>query len=152
MELFLKVNLKKLLRRFLKSINKGLVNDKFNDMVYLRNNTEPDSVVRLIETYFADVGMILSELSLHVDTLKVDFAKLASLAREIEDKSTSIGAEHMRLACSDLIKACDAEHKKNFSRTLPWVKNEFTNTRKKLDAVVQMERRIIRVWSSQSSN
>ncbi|XP_027342438.1 histidine-containing phosphotransfer protein 1-like isoform X2 [Abrus precatorius] len=130
----------------------GVVNDKFNETLSLKRTGEPDCVVQLIETYFEDVETMLSEIYRHIDNSKADFRKLASLAREIEDRSTSIGAEHMRLACPDLIKACDEKHKNNFQVALPWLRNEFDHTRNKLGSFVQMERRIIRLESAQSSN
>ncbi|XP_020204079.1 histidine-containing phosphotransfer protein 1-like [Cajanus cajan] len=144
--------LKGLLQGYMKSLfDEGVVSDQFNVIMSLKRIGETDRAVQMIETYFADVEKILFELSRHVDNPTVDFSKLASLAREIEDKSASIGAEHMRLACPDIIKACDEKNHQSFSRSLPWLKNEFSNTRNKLAAFVQMERRIIRIESSQSS-
>ncbi|KAG5114595.1 hypothetical protein JHK82_037864 [Glycine max] len=143
--------LKGLLQGYMKSLfDEGVVNDQFNMIVALKRIGEPDRVVQLIETYFSNVEMILFELSRHVDNPKVSFCKLASLAREIEDKSTSIGAEQMKLACSDVIKACNEKHQENFSRSMSWLKIEFSKTKNKLEAFVQMERRIIRLEISQS--
>ncbi|KAK7402074.1 hypothetical protein VNO78_14049 [Psophocarpus tetragonolobus] len=144
--------LKGLLRGYMKSLfDEGVVNDQFNMIMALKRIGEPDRAVKLIEKYFADGERIVSELSRHIDNPKPDFCKLASLAREIEYKSTSIGAEQVRLACPDVIKACDEKNKKNFSRTLPWLKDEFSNTRNKLAALVKMERKIVRFERSQSS-
>jgi hypothetical protein len=45
----------------------GVVNDHFNAIVCLNNTVERrDHVVQQIETYFADVDMILTEISLDV--------------------------------------------------------------------------------------
>ncbi|KAK7324871.1 hypothetical protein VNO77_28769 [Canavalia gladiata] len=111
--------LKGLLQGYINSLfDEGVVNEKFNETLLLKRTGEPDCVVQLIEAYFADVEMILSELSRHVDNPKADFCKLASLAHEIKDRSTSIGAEQIRIACSDLIKACDEKHPKKWSEGL----------------------------------
>ncbi|XP_008227589.1 PREDICTED: histidine-containing phosphotransfer protein 1-like isoform X2 [Prunus mume] len=88
---------------------------------------------------------MLSELTSLSDLPDVDFSKLATLARSIEEKSSLVGAEHVRSACADLIQACERMHKQNFLRALGWIKNEFAHTRNKLDSFVQMERRIFRV-------
>ncbi|KAL2331944.1 hypothetical protein Fmac_019525 [Flemingia macrophylla] len=143
--------LKGLLQGYVKSLfDEGVVDDQFNVVMSLKRIGEADRAVDMIETYVGDVEKILSELSRHVDDPTVDFCKLKSLARELEDRSASIGAEHVRLACADVIKACDEKHHQNFSRNLPWLKNEFSNTKNKLSAFVQMERRIMRVEGSQS--
>ncbi|XLU26177.1 hypothetical protein S245_062243, partial [Arachis hypogaea] len=112
----------------------GLVNDQF---LSLKNTEELDCVVQIIDKYFEYVDMILPELSCQFDNSKVDFSKLASLVREIEEKSTSIGTEHMRLACSVLIKACDENNKKSFTQSLLWLKREFSNTKNKLTSIIQ---------------
>ncbi|KAK7272211.1 hypothetical protein RJT34_28681 [Clitoria ternatea] len=144
--------LKGILRGYLNSLfDEGVVNDKFNQTLALKHTGEPECVVKLIETYFADVERNLSELSRHMDHPTADFSKLASLAREIEDKSTRIGADHMRLACPNLIKACDEKNPRSYARTLTWLKNEFHNTRNKLTAFVTMERKIIRLEGPRSS-
>ncbi|XP_034222422.1 histidine-containing phosphotransfer protein 1-like isoform X2 [Prunus dulcis] len=88
---------------------------------------------------------MLSELTSLSDLPDVDFSKLATLARSIEEKSSLVGAENVRSACADLIQACERMHKQNFLRALGWIKNEFAHTRNKLDSFVQMERRIFRV-------
>lgn len=44
----------------------GVVNDRFNEIICRRNTGERDHVVQLIESYLADVDMILAELSRHV--------------------------------------------------------------------------------------
>ncbi|CAL0332333.1 unnamed protein product [Lupinus luteus] len=144
--------LKGLLQDYLNSLfNEGIVNDQFNELLSLENTRGPDYVVTSISTYIADVEMILSDISHHVENSKVDFSHMASLARAIEDKSASIGAEHMMLACSDLIKACDEKHKRKLIRSLPWTKSEFTQTKNKFMDLVRMEMRIIRFQSSQPS-
>ncbi|KEH38971.1 histidine containing phosphotransfer protein, putative [Medicago truncatula] len=170
--------LKGLMQGYLSALlDEGVVNDRFNAIVCLNNTVERrERVVQQIETYFADVDMILTEISLDVDNSAFDFSRLASLARQIEEKSDrnwyinagkwgrilfdyrtvealrGIGAEHMRLACPEFIKACDEMNKRMLSRTLLWVKHEFANTKRKLEAFVQMERRIIRLERSNSSN
>ena len=45
----------------------GVVNDRFNAIVCLNNTVErSDRVVEQIETYLADVDMLLTEISLDV--------------------------------------------------------------------------------------
>ncbi|ESW22084.1 hypothetical protein PHAVU_005G125700 [Phaseolus vulgaris] len=143
--------LRGLLQGYTKSLfDEGVVNDQFNVIMALKRIGEPNHVVQLIETYLADVERILFELFRHVENEKSDLRKLTSLAREIEDKSTRIGAELMKAACYDVIKACDENHQQRFSRGLILLKKEFGNTKNKLNSFVQMEKRIIRLEKSQS--
>ncbi|AES67027.2 uncharacterized protein [Medicago truncatula] len=146
--------LKGLMQGYLSALlDEGVVNDRFNAMVGLNNTVERrDRVVQQIETYFADVDMILAEISLDFANSAFDFSKFASLARQVEDKSESIGAEYMRIACPEFVKACDEMNKIMLDLTLLWVKHQFATTKRKLETFVQMERRIIRLERSNSSD
>ncbi|XP_028756828.1 histidine-containing phosphotransfer protein 1-like [Neltuma alba] len=128
------------------------MNDQFHRIHSQRRTEEPDCVVKLIEAYFEDVEAILSDLSSHADESNVGLTKLSALAREIEDKSKSIGAEHVKLACPGLIQACDENHKRKFDRSLMWVKSEFSSTKTKLEPYIRMERRIIRYMESKAES
>nr|KJB53551.1 hypothetical protein B456_009G087000 [Gossypium raimondii] len=63
----------------------------------------------------------------------------------------SIGAEHVRLACVDLMQACEQMQKQKFLLALDWTKTEFTQTQNKLQVLVQMERRIMRLEAKQKN-
>ncbi|XP_021901401.1 histidine-containing phosphotransfer protein 1-like isoform X2 [Carica papaya] len=122
----------------------GILNDRFSQIQNLKSVEQPDHVVQLINAYCTNVEIILSEIESysHPD---VDFSKLTSLARQVEERSSRIGAEHVRLACTGLIQACDQLQEDKFLMALSWMKNEFTITRDKLQAIVQMDRRIMRL-------
>ncbi|XP_054815106.1 histidine-containing phosphotransfer protein 1-like isoform X2 [Prosopis cineraria] len=132
-------------------LDEGIINDQFN-RIHSQRTEESDFVVKLVEAYFRDVEAILSDLSSHADESNVDLTKLSALPREIQDKSTSIGAELVKHACRELIQACDENHKRKFDRSLMWVQSEFSLTKTKLESYVRMERRIIRYVESKSQS
>ncbi|KGN46940.1 hypothetical protein Csa_021097 [Cucumis sativus] len=137
--------LKGLLQDYVQSlIEERIVNERFSQI--LTKFEEPDCV-QLINIYLRDVESILSELSITVDSLDLDFSKLSLLADKIEKKSTRIGAQHMKLAATRLIEACDKEDQKIVSQDFNWMKHEFTITQNKFQPVIQMEQRILRVMS-----
>ncbi|KAF3455287.1 hypothetical protein FNV43_RR05735 [Rhamnella rubrinervis] len=193
-----------LLQGYVQSLfDEGVVNNQFSQIQTLKSMEQPDIVVQLIDTYFVDVEIILSELTSYSDFPNVDFSKLALLADKVKEKSSCIGAEHVRLACDELIQASDQMHKQkyefslqlasanlkslfdeiseeeksptrlacsdedyrkilydvvlllshchlqSFFRALSFTKNEFTRTRKKLEAYARMEHKIIRLESRQ---
>ncbi|XP_050208279.1 uncharacterized protein LOC126657597 isoform X2 [Mercurialis annua] len=121
----------------------GIVNDQFCFIQTLKTVEEPDRVVQLINTYCTDVEAILLELTRYMELPEVNFLNLEALAHQIEEKSLSIGAEHMRLACAGLIQACHDMQKRN------WMKSEFSRTRSKLHVFVQTERKVLRLEKKQ---
>uniref|UniRef100_A0A7N2KM22 Histidine-containing phosphotransfer protein n=1 Tax=Quercus lobata TaxID=97700 RepID=A0A7N2KM22_QUELO len=131
--------LKGLLQGYVQSLfDEGIVNDQFSQIHTLKSEEEPEHVVQLIDKYFVDVETILSELTSKIDCPDVDFSKLSELVHKVDERSLSIGAKHVKLACADLIKSCDQMNKENFSRALIWIKNEFSHTRNKLEAYAQL--------------
>ncbi|KAK8550800.1 hypothetical protein V6N13_119307 [Hibiscus sabdariffa] len=96
-----------------------------------------DHFGQLINTYCLDVESIISQLASYIDLPDVDFSKLAALTTEVAERSSRIGAEHVRLACLDLMQACDQKQKQNFLRALNWTKTEFARTKNKLQVIVQ---------------
>ncbi|XP_056165583.1 uncharacterized protein LOC115679279 [Syzygium oleosum] len=127
-----------LLQEYVQSLlNEGIVNDQFASVQTLKSTDEPDAIIRLITSYFADVEAVLSELTRSIDSPEADFDQLAAQANTIKEKSLCIGAEHMKLACDSLIRACEEKQGRKFSQALNWIENEFARTQDKLDAVVQ---------------
>ncbi|KAF8039564.1 hypothetical protein BT93_B1934 [Corymbia citriodora subsp. variegata] len=137
-----------LLQEYVHSLlDEGIVNDQFASVQTLKSTDEPDAIIRLITSYFADLEAVLSELTRFIDSPEADFDQLAAQANTIKEKSLCIGAEHMIRACDILIHACEEKQGRKFSQALNWMKAEFAQTQDKLDAVVQMEKRILRLES-----
>ncbi|CAB4283000.1 unnamed protein product [Prunus armeniaca] len=81
--------LKGLLRGYVQSLfNEGIVNNQFSQIQTLKSDEDPDCALRLINIYLLDVERMLSELTSLSDLPDVDFSKLATLARSIEEKSS----------------------------------------------------------------
>ncbi|GLT66422.1 hypothetical protein SLA2020_387870 [Shorea laevis] len=100
--------LRGLIQEYVQSLfDEGILNNQFSQIQTLKSVEEPENVVQLIDTYFIDVETILSELTTYIDYPDFDFSKLSTLVHKVEERSLSIGAEHMRLACADLIRACN---------------------------------------------
>ncbi|XP_024926346.2 histidine-containing phosphotransfer protein 1 isoform X2 [Ziziphus jujuba] len=127
-----------LLEEYVQSLfDEGIVNDQFSQIQTLKSMEQPDLVVQLIDAYLVDVEMILSELTSYSDFPDVDFSKVTLLAHKVKDRSSCIGAEHVRLACDELIQASVQMNKQNFVRALSWIKKEFSCTQDKLESYAQ---------------
>ncbi|XP_022957715.1 histidine-containing phosphotransfer protein 5-like isoform X4 [Cucurbita moschata] len=143
-----RVSGKGLLQDYVQSLlNEKIIDERFSQ---IRTKLEEPDFIQLINVYLNDVESRLSEFSCFIDSVDVNFSKLSLMAHKIEEKSTRIGARHMKLASIHLIQACDKEDHKLVSQSLCWMKHEFINTRNKLQPVLQMEQRILRLMSKQT--
>ncbi|XVF69138.1 hypothetical protein PTKIN_Ptkin11bG0056700 [Pterospermum kingtungense] len=141
---------KGLLQQYVQSLlNEGIVNDQFSRIQHLTIIGRGDHFVQLINKYCLDVEAILSQLESYIDLPTVDISKLAALAEEVAERSSCIGAEHVRLASENLMQACSQMRKQHFLQALGWTKTEFDHTHSKLQVVVQMERKIMRLEAKQ---
>ncbi|GAB2234841.1 hypothetical protein Drorol1_Dr00004108 [Drosera rotundifolia] len=123
----------------------GIINDQLGKVVAQKCLDDPDFIVRRIHVYTNDAYTLLLEMKHSIDLPDVDFTKLAGHAQMLHGKSSRIGAEHMRLACTGLIQACAEKDRSKISRALTWAETEFDKTRNALESIAQMEQRIIRV-------
>ncbi|KAL9262623.1 Histidine-containing phosphotransfer protein 1-like protein [Drosera capensis] len=135
-----------LLQDYLHSlVRQGIINDQLAKVVTQNCLDDPDFIVRSIHVYTNDADMLLLEIKNSIDLPGVDFTKLAGHAQILHMKSSRIGADHMRLACTGLIQASIEKDRSKLSRALTWAETEFDKTRNALESIAQMEQRIIRV-------
>ncbi|KAA8550185.1 hypothetical protein F0562_001869 [Nyssa sinensis] len=132
------------LRRFIQRMHdQGIVSDKFCQLQVMKEAVRPDFVVRTITMYCLAAQNLFSQLTNQINQTEVNFIKIEVYAREFFDRSSSIGAEHVRIACADIVRGCHENDKDHCSRALNWTKNEFSRLRRNLETIVQMERKII---------
>ncbi|XP_052883776.1 histidine-containing phosphotransfer protein 2-like isoform X2 [Gossypium arboreum] len=119
---------KGLLEQYVQSLfNEGIINEQFSRIQHLKMVGRTEHFVQLINSYCLDVESILAQLASSFDLPEVDFSKLAALAAEVTERSS------------------------RFLLALDWTKTEFTQTQNKLQVLVQMERRIMRLEAKQKN-
>ncbi|KAJ4724770.1 putative Histidine-containing phosphotransfer protein [Melia azedarach] len=133
-----------LLRSFIQSMyDEGIVNDDFYQLLAMKDTARQDYVVRAITTYCLSAQNLFSLLTYHITQPEVDYYQVDTVARDFYARTCSIGAEHVKLSCAELIQACQENDKEYCSRALYWTKNEYSKLRRKFETLVQMERKII---------
>ncbi|KAF5447535.1 hypothetical protein F2P56_033084 [Juglans regia] len=130
---------KGLLQGFIQCMyDEGFVNDQFWQLQMMKSSrNQPDYVVRVVTSYCSSAQTLFSQLTHHINQENVDFLQVKVSARELYDKSSSVGAEHVKLACAELLVACEGHDKEYCSKALYWTKNEFAHLRRKFETLVQ---------------
>ncbi|KAL9416445.1 hypothetical protein AB3S75_039608 [Citrus x aurantiifolia] len=133
-----------LLRSFVQSMHEeGIVNDDFYQLLAMKETVRQDYVVRAVTSYCLSAQNLFSHLTYHICQPEVDYHQVNTAACEFYARTSSIGAEHVKLSCAELIQACQENDKEYCSRALYWTKNEYSKLRRKFETLVQMERKII---------
>ncbi|GLT66423.1 hypothetical protein SLA2020_387880 [Shorea laevis] len=104
---------KGLLRGFIQSMyDEGIINDQFWQLQAMKHVNQPDYVVRAITSYCVSAQNLFSQLTGLIEQENVNFHQVNVSVRELYEKSSSVGAEHVKLSCAELLHA-SAEHDKD---------------------------------------
>ncbi|GAV77097.1 hypothetical protein CFOL_v3_20569, partial [Cephalotus follicularis] len=66
----------------------GIINDQFSHIQSLKTVEEADCIVKMINTYCAEVETLLKELAFSVGLPDMEFSKFVVLLRQVEEKSS----------------------------------------------------------------
>ncbi|KAK9999539.1 hypothetical protein SO802_019142 [Lithocarpus litseifolius] len=111
----------------------GYVNDQFWQIQQMKKTTQPDYAVRAVTSYCMSAQNLFTQLTDHINQENVDFHQVNVSACELFEQSNSVGAAHVKHACVEL-------HDKDYcSKTLYWIKNEFSQLKRKFETVVQLK-------------
>ncbi|KAK9175608.1 hypothetical protein WN944_027615 [Citrus x changshan-huyou] len=115
-----------LLRSFVQSMHEeGIVNDDFYQLLAMKETVRPDYVVRAVTSYCLSAQNLFSHLTYHICQPEVDYHQVNTAACEFYARTSShvlimhnmfpawysIGAEHVKLSCAELIQACQENDK-----------------------------------------
>ncbi|XP_059659365.1 histidine-containing phosphotransfer protein 1-like [Cornus florida] len=130
---------KERLRRLVQAMYiEGIVNAAFCELQSMKEVIQPDFVVRAITLYCLAAQNLFSLLTSQLDQTDIDFYQVQVYARDLLERSSSVGAENVMIACADLILASQANDKDYCSRALNSTKNDFSRLRRDLETIVQV--------------
>ncbi|KAL5763793.1 hypothetical protein ACOSP7_016156 [Xanthoceras sorbifolium] len=135
---------KNLFRTFVQSMHdEGLINNDFNQVLAMRETVKRDYVVRTVTSYCMSTEALFTHMTCLISQPMVDYLQIDAGARELFTRATGVGAERVKLACTELVQACEQNNMENCYRALYWAKTEYSKLRRKFETLVQMERKII---------
>ncbi|XP_044482703.1 histidine-containing phosphotransfer protein 1-like isoform X3 [Mangifera indica] len=116
--------------------DEGIVNDEFFQLLAMKDAIRQDYVVRAITSYCIYAQNLFSYLTYHIQP-EVDYHQVDASACDFFLRTSSIGAEHVKLSCAELIQACQENDKEYCSCALYWTKNEYSKLRRKFETLLQ---------------
>ncbi|KAL3752352.1 hypothetical protein ACJRO7_013065 [Eucalyptus globulus] len=121
----------------------GIIDGRFCQLQAFKESIGPDFVVRSVISYRVFVRNLFINLTNHISQVNVNFYAVSSAARDLYERTDSIGAVHVKLACTELLHASEANSPEDSSQALYWTKSAFSKLQRKLETLVQIERKII---------
>ncbi|PON83150.1 histidine phosphotransferase [Trema orientale] len=121
-------------------IGQDILNSQFTQLQALRDQTNPDFVVKVVDLFCSDAQNIIKILIKHmyVSQEDTDFHQMDPYVHQLRGCTSSIGAQSMTMACADLYQAFAARNKKMCLKVLHKIECEYFTLYDKLRDVVQV--------------
>ncbi|XP_042991930.1 histidine-containing phosphotransfer protein 1-like isoform X3 [Carya illinoinensis] len=153
------VQLQKQLVDYIASLfHEGFLDEQFNQLQQLQDESNPDFVVEVVSLFFEDSERLLNELAKALYALReqetIDFRKVDAHVHQFKGSSSSIGAHRVQNVCITFRNYCEEQ---NVEGVEPWhrclkclqqVKHEYSLVRNKLETLFQLEKQIIAAGGS----
>ncbi|XP_062168193.1 histidine-containing phosphotransfer protein 1-like [Alnus glutinosa] len=120
----------------------GMLDSQFAQIQVLQDASNPNFVAEVIMIFCKDAERIILEMNNYLAQQDVDFSKLNSFVHQLKGSSSSIGAQHLKLACNDLHQASEDKNKERCQQALNRIAHKYCLLRSKFQTLIQLEKTI----------
>ncbi|KAG6701513.1 histidine-containing phosphotransfer protein 1-like isoform X5 [Carya illinoinensis] len=143
------VQLQKQLVDYIASLfHEGFLDEQFNQLQQLQDESNPDFVVEVVSLFFEDSERLLNELAKALEQETIDFRKVDAHVHQFKGSSSSIGAHRVQNVCITFRNYCEEQNVEGCLKCLQQVKHEYSLVRNKLETLFQLEKQIIAAGGS----
>ncbi|XP_058222358.1 histidine-containing phosphotransfer protein 1-like [Rhododendron vialii] len=138
------VQLQKQLADYTRSLfNEGFLDDQFNQLQQLQDESNPEFVVEVVSLFFQDSQRLVNELAKDLEQQSVDFKKVDAHVHQLKGSSSSIGAQRVQKACISFRNYCDEQNTEGCLKCLQQLKNEYSLVKNKLETLFKLEQQLL---------
>jgi histidine-containing phosphotransfer protein len=119
----------------------GLLNDQFQQLMQLQDESNPNFVKEVVELYFQDSAVKLERLSARLAESPPDYSEVDALVHQFKGSSASFGAQTITQYCVQLREACHRRDQRGCQALLEQVKQNYTVLKSKLEVFMQLEQK-----------
>ncbi|KAH7543153.1 histidine-containing phosphotransfer protein 1 isoform X1 [Ziziphus jujuba] len=131
--------------------SEGFLDDQFNQLQQLQDESNPDFVVEVVYVFFEDSERLLNELAKTLDQQSIDFRKVDAHVHQLKGSSSSIGAQRVQRVCIPFRNNCEEQNIEGCLRCLQQVKQEYTLVKNKLETLFKLEQQLLAAQRSMST-
>ncbi|KAF8392518.1 hypothetical protein HHK36_022861 [Tetracentron sinense] len=139
-------------RRFLdytaSLFREGFLDDQFNQLQQLQDESNPDFVVEIVSLFFQDSEKLLNNLTRALDQQSVDYKRVDAHVHQLKGSSSSIGAYRVKNVCIAFRSYCEEQNIQGCLRCLHQVKHEYSLVKNKLETLLRLEQQILAAGGS----
>jgi len=116
-----------------------ILDDQFQQLLDLQDETNPDFVSEVVELYFEDSVQKIERIHQLLSTPVPDFNELDQVVHQFKGSSASLGAMTMAQLCIKLREGCQMQDGAACSALLGQVREAFALLKSRLDMFLQLE-------------
>ncbi|CAK7340818.1 unnamed protein product [Dovyalis caffra] len=118
--------------------NEGILDDQFNQLQQLQDESNPDFVVEVVTLFFEDSERLLNELAKALEQQSVDYRKIDAHVHQLKGSSSSIGAQRVQKVCIAFRNCCEDRNIEGCQKCLQQVKHEYSLVKTKLETLFKV--------------
>ena len=116
-----------------------ILDDQFQQLLDLQDETNPDFVREVVELYFEDSVQKIERIHQLLSTPVPDFNELDQVVHQFKGSSASLGAMAMAQLCIKLREGCQMQDGAACGALLGQVREAFALLKSRLDMFLQLE-------------
>ncbi|KAF7805151.1 histidine-containing phosphotransfer protein 1-like [Senna tora] len=145
------VHLRKQLVDYTASLfQEGFLDDQFNQLQQLQDESNPEFVVEVVTLFFEDAERLLNELATSLAQQSIDFKRVDAHVHQLKGSSSSIGAQRVHTVCIAFRNYCEQQNVEGCLKSLQLVKEEYSLVKNKLETLFKMEQQLLGAGGSVS--
>lgn len=127
----------------------GFLDDQFNQLQLLQDESNPDFVVEVVALFFEDAEKLLNQLEKEIgQENNVDFKRVDALVHQLKGSSSSIGAQRVQRVCIAFKNYCEEKNIEGCFKSLQDIKQEYTLVKTKFETLFKMEQQLFAAGGS----
>ncbi|KAH8507401.1 hypothetical protein Peur_049434 [Populus x canadensis] len=128
--------------------NEGFLDDQFNQLQQLQDESNPDFVVELVTLFFEDSEKLINELAKDLEQQSIDYRKIDAHVHQLKGSSSSIGVQRVQKVCIAFRNYCEERNIEGCQKCLQQVKNEYSLVKSKLETLFKLEQQVLAAGGS----
>jgi histidine-containing phosphotransfer peotein len=121
--------------------SEGVLDDQFQQLLALQDESNPDFVREVVTLYFEDSMGKIERVQQLLNGPSPDYAELDAIVHQFKGSSASLGATHITQLCIKLREACQAQNVAACAALVAQVREAYALLQARLQVFLQLEAR-----------